>query len=61
VRITATRQFVPLALLMLLIAELMGGSSAVLHVLGGSFSPRVLHAVGLPMKAPSPLASSGPP
>jgi len=53
-------EFVPLALVMLLIAELMGGSSAVLHILGGSlFTARVLHAVGLPMKAPNPARVIG--
>lgn len=47
-------EFVPLAILMLLIAELMGGSSVALHVLGGSLLiARVLHAIGLPMPGPN--------
>lgn len=47
-------EFVPLALVMLLIAELMGGSSLVLHCLGGTLLvARVLHAIGLPRKAPN--------
>lgn len=41
-------EFVPLALLMLLIAELMGGRSIALHVMGGSLLiARVLHAIGI--------------
>lgn len=41
-------EFVPLALLMLLIAELMGGKSVWLHVMGGSLLlARVLHAIGI--------------
>ncbi|MCC6902085.1 MAG: MAPEG family protein [Polyangiaceae bacterium] len=48
-------EFVPLALVMLLIAELSGGASLWLHVLGGSlFVGRVLHPIGLPLKAPNP-------
>ncbi len=47
-------EFVPLALLMLLIAELCGGSSMWLHVLGGTlFVARVFHAYGLPRPAPN--------
>lgn len=47
-------EFVPLALVMLLIAELMGGASAGLHIIGGSlFVSRVLHAYGLPKPAPN--------
>jgi uncharacterized membrane protein YecN with MAPEG domain len=41
-------EFVPFALLMLLIAELMGGKSVILHVMGGSLLlARVLHAIGI--------------
>jgi uncharacterized protein len=41
-------EFMPLALLMLLIAELMGGKSVALHAMGGSlFVARVLHAIGI--------------
>ncbi|MCK6533323.1 MAG: MAPEG family protein [Polyangiaceae bacterium] len=48
-------EFVPLGLVMLLIAELSGGSSLWLHVLGGSlFLGRVLHPIGMPLKAPNP-------
>jgi uncharacterized membrane protein YecN with MAPEG domain len=53
-------EFVPLALLLLLIAELMGGSSTVLHVLGGSlFVARVSHAIGMPMRAPNVFRATG--
>lgn len=48
-------EFVPLGLVMLLIAELSGGASLWLHVLGGSlFLGRVLHPIGMPLKAPNP-------
>ena len=41
-------EFVPLALVMFLIVELMGGKSVVLHVLGGSLLfARLLQAVGI--------------
>jgi uncharacterized protein len=47
-------EFVPLGIVMLLLAELCGGSSVVLHALGGSlFAGRVLHMIGMPMKAPN--------
>jgi uncharacterized membrane protein YecN with MAPEG domain len=47
-------EFVPLGIVMLLIAELMGGSSLWLHVFGGSlFVGRVLHAIGMPRPAPN--------
>jgi uncharacterized membrane protein YecN with MAPEG domain len=47
-------EFTPLALVMLLIAELQGGASLWLHVLGGSFFVgRVLHAYGMPKPAPN--------
>jgi uncharacterized membrane protein YecN with MAPEG domain len=47
-------EFVPLALVMLLIAELQGGSSMVLHILGGSlFVARILHAYGMPKPSPN--------
>ncbi|NUO50149.1 MAG: MAPEG family protein [Polyangiaceae bacterium] len=47
-------EFVPLALLMLLIAELQGLSAMWLHVLGGAlFVGRVLHAYGMPKPAPN--------
>jgi uncharacterized membrane protein YecN with MAPEG domain len=44
-------EFVPLALVMLIIAELMGGKSLWLHVLGGALLvARVLQAIGLYQK-----------
>ncbi len=53
-------EYVPLALVMLLIAELCGGKSAILHALGGAlFVSRILHAVGLPRPAPNPYRALG--
>ena len=53
-------EFVPLALVMLLITELSGGSSAVLHALGGSLLvARVLHWIGIPKRAPNPYRFIG--
>ncbi len=53
-------EFVPLAIVMMLIAELLGGSSVVLHIYGGLlFAARVLHAVGMPRKAPNPFRFAG--
>lgn len=53
-------EFVPLALLLLLIAELMGGSSTILHVLGGSlFVARISHAIGMPRRAPNVFRATG--
>jgi uncharacterized membrane protein YecN with MAPEG domain len=47
-------EYVPLALVLLLIAELCGGKSTVLHAMGGSlFVGRVLHWIGLPRPAPN--------
>jgi uncharacterized protein len=47
-------EFVPLALVMLLIAELQGLSSTVLHALGGSLLvARVFHVIGMPRPAPN--------
>lgn len=44
-------EFVPLALLMFLIVELMGGNSVALHVMGGSLLvARMLHPIGMVMK-----------
>src|SRR5688500_8673565 len=44
-------EFVPLAVVVLLLAELCGGSSFVLHILGGSLLVgRVFHMLGMPMK-----------
>ncbi len=46
---------VPLALvMMLLIAELMGGSAMILHIAGGAlFAARIFHAIGMPRPAPN--------
>ncbi len=53
-------EFVPLALLMMLIAELSGGASVPLHVSGGLLLlARVAHAAGMPRKAPNALRSFG--
>ena len=47
-------EFVPLAIVMMLLAELCGGHSVVLHVYGGTLLlARIAHAVGMPMKAPN--------
>lgn len=61
VRIHANNaEFVPLALVMLLIAELAGGASMWLHVLGGTLLvARVFHMIGMPMKAPNFFRASG--
>lgn len=48
-------EYVPLAIVMLLVVELCGGASLWLHALGGTLLlARVLHAIGLPMKAKNP-------
>ena len=53
-------EFVPLAIVMLLIAELSGGSAIALHVLGASlFAGRLLHIVGIPRRAPNPYRFLG--
>lgn len=53
-------EYLPLALVMLLLAELCGGSSIWLHVLGGTLLlARISHAFGLPRKAPNPLRWMG--
>jgi hypothetical protein len=47
-------EFVPLALLMLLLAELCGGSSVALHVAGGLLLlGRIAHVIGMPRPAPN--------
>mgnify|MGYP001128287707 CR=1 FL=1 len=47
-------EFVPLGILMLLLAELCGGSSFWLHIAGGLlFLGRLAHAYGLPRPAPN--------
>ena len=53
-------EFVPLAIVMLLLAELLGGASLWLHVIGGSlFAARVAHAIGMPRKAPNVFRAGG--
>lgn len=47
-------EFMPLGIVVLLLAELCGGTSFMLHTLGGSLLVgRIFHAVGMPMKAPN--------
>jgi uncharacterized membrane protein YecN with MAPEG domain len=47
-------EFVPLAIVTLLLCELCGGSSVILHVLGGSLLvARLLHVYGMPRPAPN--------
>ncbi len=55
VRIHANNaEFLPLALLMLLLAELCGGNSLGLHVAGGLLlGARIAHVVGMPRPAPN--------
>jgi uncharacterized protein len=53
-------EFVPLAMIMILIAELCGGKSMWLHIAGGMLLlARVSHAIGMPRKAPNALRSFG--
>jgi len=48
-------EYVPLALVLLLVTELCGGAPVVMHVLGGTLLlARVLHPIGLPRKSPNP-------
>ncbi|HEY4057316.1 MAG TPA: MAPEG family protein [Kofleriaceae bacterium] len=47
-------EFVPMALIVLLLLELCGANHIVLHVMGGAlFVGRLLHWIGLPLKAPN--------
>ena len=47
-------EFVPLAIVMLLLAELCGGASSWLHLAGGLiFVARLSHAFGMPRPAPN--------
>jgi uncharacterized protein len=47
-------EYLPLALVLMLIAELCGGSSAWIHSIGGTLLiARVNHAIGLPRPAPN--------
>ncbi len=53
-------EFVPLGVLLLLVAELMGGASLWLHVAGGSLLlGRILHVVGMPLRSPNPARFLG--
>jgi uncharacterized protein len=61
VRIHANNaEFVPLAIVMLLLAELCGGASLWLHIAGGMLLvARIAHAVGLPRPGPNALRFAG--
>jgi uncharacterized protein len=51
---------VPLAIVMLLLAELCGGKAWVLHVAGGGLLiARIAHWIGLPRKSPNAFRFSG--
>jgi uncharacterized membrane protein YecN with MAPEG domain len=53
-------EFVPYALLMLLLAELCGGDRVFLHVLGGLLLlARIAHPFGLARKSPNPFRYLG--
>jgi len=53
-------EYVPIALIVLLIAEIQGGSSVAMHSLGGALLVgRILHAIGIPMRAPNPYRAVG--
>jgi len=53
-------EYVPLAIVMLLVVELAGGSSNVLHAMGGALLlARFAHAFGLPRPAPNPYRVMG--
>lgn len=49
-------EYLPLALVMMLICELCGGNATALHAIGGGvLVARLSHARGLPMMGPNPL------
>ena len=53
-------EFVPLAIVMLLLAELCGGNPIALHVFGGSLLlARIAHPIGMPLKSPNPYRFLG--
>ena len=53
-------EFVPLAIVMMLLAELCGANSAVLHIYGGGLlAARFLHWFGMPRKAPNVFRFTG--
>jgi uncharacterized membrane protein YecN with MAPEG domain len=53
-------EFVPLAIVMMLLAELCGGTGWVLHVYGGGLLlARVAHWIGLGRRSPNPFRFGG--
>jgi uncharacterized membrane protein YecN with MAPEG domain len=53
-------EFMPLAIVMMLLAELCGANHTVLHVFGGALlAARIAHWIGLPRKAPNPYRLGG--
>ena len=53
-------EYVPIGIVMLLIAELAGGSSAILHSLGGALLVgRIFHAFGMTRPAPNFFRATG--
>lgn len=53
-------EFMPLAVLMMLLAELCGGSAFILHLAGGTLLlSRLAHAFGMPRPAPNVLRTAG--
>lgn len=53
-------EYVPLGIVMLLVAELSGGQSAVLHSLGGALLvSRIFHAFGMTRPAPNFFRATG--
>lgn len=53
-------EYVPLSIVLLLVAEICGGSPLVLHIIGGGLLlARVAHWIGLPRKAPNAFRASG--
>jgi uncharacterized protein len=53
-------EFVPLALIVLLLLEMCGADRSVLHIYGGAlFVARIAHWVGLPRKAPNVWRAAG--
>jgi uncharacterized membrane protein YecN with MAPEG domain len=53
-------EFVPLALIVMLLLEMCGANRIVLHTYGGVlFAARIAHWIGLPRKAPNPYRFTG--
>lgn len=53
-------EFVPLAIVIMLLLEMCGADRALLHIYGGMLlAARVAHWVGMPRKAPNPFRFSG--